>query len=279
MSNNSNAYDLDARQVRSAIDEATGRATVLDVLPDIHAVRVNPRGDNSPLLAPVVTPMYGSVMLPDEGERVTLLYIAENIPVCIGANYLIDGEDPPSAEVGDLVLGNGSGSEFTIDTDGQVGIITEGNKPVDIDIQTCSLYMETDQTISNSGSYNNGADYTKVQYDGVEDDNDNLYQQNDYSVLARFGGLYQIHATVEIPNPQQNNLYGLAIFVNGSLVKRRVRQSTVNEPISLHVMADQLLSADDVIHIGMFNGSGSNKTLNGDPTASEFSINRTGRAR
>lgn len=120
MSNNSNSFDLDGRQVRDKTwDNDVVRATVLDVLPDIHAVRVNPRGDDSPLVAPVLTPHYGSVTLPSSGERVTLVYIAENVPVVIGSVYLTDGQDPPDVEPNHIRIGNENGY-IGVDADGNI---------------------------------------------------------------------------------------------------------------------------------------------------------------
>jgi hypothetical protein len=108
MSNNNNPYDLDEEQVRDkGTDNGVVRATVLDTLPETHAVRVNPRGDNAPVVAPVLTPTYGSQTLPDAGERVMLLYVAENTPICLGSIYLLDGEQPPNDKGGDLRIGNG----------------------------------------------------------------------------------------------------------------------------------------------------------------------------
>lgn len=134
MSNNKNAYDLDGDQVKNKTwKNDVVRATVLDVFPNRHAVRVNPRGDNSPVMAPVLTPMYGSTMLPDEGSRVTLLYIASNVPIVLGGIYLTDGEQPPDLEVGDIRLGNGTGAHVTVKGNGDVVIESSADGDVYID--------------------------------------------------------------------------------------------------------------------------------------------------
>lgn len=127
MSNNSNPFDIDGEQVRNkSISNYVVKATVLDVLPDIHAVRVNPRGGDSPFVAPVLTPRYGSQVLPDKNERVTLLYVAENTAICLGSIYLLDGVNPPSEDSGDIIIGNESGAYVTI-TDGGDVLIESGS--------------------------------------------------------------------------------------------------------------------------------------------------------
>ncbi|AGF91205.1 hypothetical protein HAPG_00019 [Halorubrum phage GNf2] len=108
--NNNNPNALDTDQVRNKTwDEAVQRATVLDVFPDAHSVRVNVRGEDNPIVAPVLATNYGSSALPTPETRVILLYITENTPVVIGAVYLADKEDPPKADEGEIVVGNGEG--------------------------------------------------------------------------------------------------------------------------------------------------------------------------
>jgi hypothetical protein len=134
MSNNSNPHDVDGKQVRNkSVENSVVRAKVLDVLPNTHSVRVNPRGDNSPVVAPVLTPTYGMYMLPDEGERVTLLYITDNVPIVLGGVYLLDGVEPPQANVGDVVIGNESGSTITIENGGDIRIDSSDDSDVYID--------------------------------------------------------------------------------------------------------------------------------------------------
>lgn len=134
MSNNSNSHDLDGEQIKSKTwNNDVVRATVLDVLPDRHAVRVNPRGDNAPFVAPVVTATYGMHVLPKENERVTLLYITENVPIVIGGIYLADGDAPPSVNSGDIVVGNQSGGTITITTDGDIKMSSSDDGSVYID--------------------------------------------------------------------------------------------------------------------------------------------------
>lgn len=274
MSNNKNPYDLDGNQVRGkGTDNDVVRATVLDTLPNNHAVRVNPRGDNGPFVAPVLTPTYGMHTLPDEGERVTVLYIAENVPIVLGAVYLADGEAPPDVVDGDIVFGNGTGSGVRIRKDGSIIIETIGNKPVGIDVQTATIGLETPQTISNSMAWN------KVEWDNIEDDNDNLVNIENHSITARYGGLYQVNSSVEFPNPGQNNRYDIGIFINDDLVKRNSQQSAVNIGNSLSVQTDILLNDGDVIDIRVRHDGDGGRDLNGSPVTDEFSINRTGRRR
>lgn len=134
MSNNSNPQDVDSRQVKQkGYSNFVERATVVDVLPEIHSVRVNIRNNNAPIVAPVLTPTYGCQFLPKEGERVTLLYITDNIPLALGGVYLLDGEAPPNKAAGDIVLGNGSGGSITITDSGDVKIESSDDGDVYID--------------------------------------------------------------------------------------------------------------------------------------------------
>lgn len=135
MSNNSNPHDLDGNQVRNKGHTSgdVARSTVLDVIPDSHAVRINQRGDNAPFIAPVLTPMYGSHMLPNEGERVTVLYIAENVPVVLGSIYLADGQSPPDVDAGDFRIGNESGASITLKSSGDVMVESGDDGDVYID--------------------------------------------------------------------------------------------------------------------------------------------------
>jgi len=134
MSNNSNPYDIDGKQVKQkTYTNNVVRATVLDVLPDIHSVRVNPRGEESPILAPVLTPTAGTHILPNEGQRVTLLYITENTPIVLGGVYLADSDKPPQVNEGNILIGNESGAGITITSDGDVEIDSSDDGSVYID--------------------------------------------------------------------------------------------------------------------------------------------------
>jgi len=270
MSNNSNPYDLDGGQIRSILSEAVDRATVLDVIPEAHAVRVNPRGDNSPLVAPVVTPMYGSVTLPRKGSRVTLVYITDNVPICVGGIYLADGEEPPTAEDGDIILGNGTGSQIRIADDGHISIITDGDERVDVDNQSASVYLSDTQTIPSQ------SEPTKVEFNTVEEDREGLWDQDNHQMVVKADGLHKINTSVAILSAGQNNLYEISVFVNDTEVDKMYRQSATNEPLSLHASTSERLEAGDTVDVRVKNQSGSGRDIEGDSVTTEFDIRRTG---
>jgi hypothetical protein len=271
MSNNSNPYDLDSDEVKNKTwDNDVVRADVLDVLPDAHAVRVNPRGDNSPIVAPVLTPMYGTHALPQEGERVTLLYITENVPIVLGAIYLSDTEQPPSAAVGDYVIGNSTGSHVTVHEDGHISIITDADQRVDVDHQSASIYLANDYSAPSGGTY------TKVPFDTAESDEENLFDAANNSVVAKADGLYRLTASVELPSPAQNNAYQLALFVDGVEEKRVSRQSAVNEPLSIQITTMEELEVGSEVDVRISNDSGQNRTVLGSDKTTEFDVRRAG---
>lgn len=270
MSNNNNPYDLDQEQVRDkGTDNGVVRATVLDTMPETHTVRVNPRGDNAPVIAPVLTPTYGSQTLPQAGERVMLLYVAENTPICLGSIYLLDGVQPPNGENGDLILGNDSGSAMTVHEDGRISLITDEKQPIDIDNQSASVYLGTDYSVPDNG-------YTKVPFDVVKSDAEELFRPDTHDFQTSVYGLYGISASVEIPSAGQNNSYTLAIFVNNEEKKRVTRQSAVNAPLSVQVTASEYLDTGDIIDIRIENNSSSNKTITGSDLTTDFNIRREG---
>lgn len=134
MSNNSNPFDLNREAVRNkGYQQDVVRAEVLEVLPASHAVRVKPRGEAIPIIAPVLTLMEGSYTLPKEGQRVLLLYVTDNTPVVIGSMYLSDGVQPPDLDKQDIRIGNGSGSHITIESNGDVRIQSNDDSSVYID--------------------------------------------------------------------------------------------------------------------------------------------------
>ena len=272
MSNNSNPYDLDGNQVRNKTwENDVVRATVIDVLPDIHSVRVNPRGDNAPIVAPVLTPMYGMHILPQEKERVTLLYITENVPVVVGGVYLADGPNPPEAEEGEAVFGNSTGARLDMRPDGSIGMKTgELSDPIDIDFQVADTSMSTDQSVP-SGSY------TKVEFDQLDNQQDyGLFDPSTHDMTILADGYHKIRASVGITSPGQNNKYELAIFVNGVEEKRFTKQSANNVEMSIPVHTNTSLDKGDVIDIRLRQDSGSNKTIESDSRVSEFHIDRKG---
>ena len=268
--NNNNPNALDTDQVRNKTwDEAVQRATVLDVFPDAHAIRVNVRGEDNPIVCPVLSPNYGSVLLPSVGSRVTLLYITENTPVAIGNVYLADKQSPPSADIGDVVLGNDSGSSVTINNDGSIDITTADRQPVNIDFQTATVYLNNDQDVA-------AGDTSIVQYDTIEQDTESLFDAANHAYVVRHSGLYEIRGAIEIESAGQNNLYQLAIYTNETLTHRITKQSTVNAPMSLSVSEMVQLEEGDEIDIRLFNDSGQTRTIAGNQETNTFDIQRVG---
>jgi len=270
MSNKRNPNAVSQNQVRNKMwENGVQRGTVLDVFPNAHAVRVNIRGEDNPLVVPVLTPMYGSSMLPKVGSRVTLLYITENTPVVIGAVYLADKESPPDAVAGDIVLGNGSGSEVRINEDGSIDISTEGTQSVDIDAQTATAWITTEQDIAAGNT-------SIVQYDTVGSDNNSLFTPAENAYTVKHDGLYEIRGAVEIENAGQNNNYRIGIYTNGVETHRVTSQSVNKAELSLTVAEMETLEAGDTVDVRVTNNSGQTRTLAGNKETSTFDIQRVG---
>jgi len=271
MTNNRNPNALKKREVQQkSQDLDVVRATVLDTIPEIHSVRVNPRGDSAPFVAPVVAPMYGSQTLPDVGERVMVLFLTATSGIVLGSVYLLDGEDPPNKNGGDLVFGNDTGSHVTIHEDGHISVITEGTQRVDVDHQAASAYLDTNYSLPSGGTYN------KVPFDTIEDDPEGLFNTANNSIEVLSEGLYHISASTELATPKQNNQYQIAIFINGVERKRISKQSAVNEPLSLQVQTQVNIDAESVIDIRMSNNSGTSRIVLGSPVTTEFNVRRAG---
>lgn len=271
MKNNSNPHDIDGGQVRNkSYDLDVVRARVLDVLPEIHAVRVNPRGDDAPFIAPVLTPNYGSSTLPQKDSRVSVLYITDNTAVVLGSVYLLDGEDPPTVAEDEIRFGNSSGSYISINQDGSISIRTEGNKPVNIDHQSATAIMSADQSIAGDDQY-----YI-VDFDDVNDDPDDLFDPNKNGFVIKTEGQHNLSSTVEVTSAGQNNRYTLALYRNGQLMKRKSRQSAVNDVLSITVTTNRQFEDGDVIDVRFRQDSGTSKIINSNFNATEFYIQRKG---
>mgnify|MGYP000152577435 CR=1 FL=1 len=240
-----------------------------------HTVKIRVYGDQAPYIAPVLTPVFGSVWIPKEGQDVAVIFGDSNKPWVIGAWYPLDrvedGEvDLPDYEEGDIRLGNESGSGITVHNDGHISIVTDGTERVDVDHQSASVYLGTNYSLPSGGAYN------KVPFDTIEDDPEGLFDPSNNSIDTLAGGLYRLSASVELPTPGQNNAYRLAIFVNGTERKRTSRQSAVNEPLGLQAQTQVRLEPDDVIDIRMSNNSGTNRTVLGSAVTTEFNVRRAG---
>jgi len=267
--NNNNPNAISQDQVRNKTwENAVVRAEVLDVFPQAHSVRVNPRGENAPFVCPVLALNYESKTLPDVGERVIITYITDNVPVCIGSVYLADGERPPT-ESG-LVLGN-NGSAVVINDDGSISISTGEFQPVDIDSQSGTAFMNTDQTVSVSDTY------TTVQFnDTLFDDPENLFDEPQNAFVVRSSGLHRFESTVEIEEAGNGVLYTIALFKNGVEERRRYQRSTQNVPMSLTIGTQRQFDAGDIIDVRIKKSGEQSRIINSNSAGTEFSIQRKG---
>jgi hypothetical protein len=278
--NPSNPYTSDPHHTSKEIQMPISRARVVDAkgMPEgdgFHTVRIKMYGDESTFLAPVLTPMAGSVWVPQKDSDVAVIFTQQDKPWVIGSWYALDRVESgdqllPDYNVGDLRLGNHTGSHATIHNDGHITIATEGTHPINIDTQSAVVSRNTDQVISGSDTYNT------IEWNSVEDGSVKLYNDTEYQYELLHDGKYNVSSTIEVESAGQNNLYTLALLRNEDVVKRVSRQSTVNEPLSISVSMTKILDADDTISVALRQDSGSNKTLNGNDVTNDFVINREG---
>jgi len=278
--NPSNPYTADAQHTSKDVQMPITKARVLDAKgmndgEGFHTVQIRVYGDDPSYLAPVLTPMAGSVWVPPEGSDVAVLFTQQEKPWVIGSWYALDRVESgdqllPEYDVGDIRLGNQSGSHTTVHRDGHISMGTSGQQPIDIDTQSAVVNRDTDQTVSGGNTYNT------IQWNSIESDTEGLYNATDYAYHLLHDGKYNISATLEIEAAGQNNLYTLALLRNGEVVKRLTRQSSVNAPLSLNISMTRNLSANDEITVALRQDSGSDKTVNGNPITNDFVLNREG---
>lgn len=275
--NPSNPYTRDRNHTSKDIQMPISKARVVDARCDdcngLHTVRIRVYGDGTSYLAPVLTPMIGSVWIPSKGDDVAVLFTQSDKPWVIGSWYALDrvedGDvDLPSYEVGDIRLGNHSGSHVTVHEDGRISIRTAEQQRVDIDSQTASIEKTTDQIISGDDTFEI-IEYNSEKYDDVD-----LYNIDTFTLKA--DGSYNITASCLFPNAGQNNTYNIGLFVNDELVKRKARQSVVKEELSLDISYNGKLSDGDTVTARVRQDSGSDKTLLGDPRTNDFTVRRDG---
>jgi len=239
-----------------------------------HSVRIRVYGDESTYLAPVLMPIPGCVWVPDEGTDVAVMFNQADKPWVIGSWYALDrvedgNVDLPDYEPGDLRLGNNTGSSVTVYQDGHIGIITDGHERVDIDNQSAAVYLSEDYDAPPNG-------YTKIPFDAVEEDREDLFRPATNDIEIRADGLHRITTSAEVPTPGQNNTYSLGIFVNGTIEKRISRQSATNERMSIQVTTEQRLETDDIVDVRFRNESGQTRTILGSQVTTDLSIRRAG---
>lgn len=278
--NPTNPFTQDPNHTSKDVQMPIAKARVVSAKghPDqygFHSVRIRIYGDESTFISPVLTPMIGSVWVPKEGTDVAVLFTQNDKPWVIGAWYALDrsedGEiDIPGYVPGDIRLGNDTGSHITAEDSGRIHIETGGLQPIDIDHQSASVRMSSDQTIAGDDSY------YRVNFDTVEDDPEDLFVPSENAITIRHGGQHRIDATVEIGSAGQNNRYTAAIFEGGQLIKRKNQQSAVNEELSITVATTRKFDDDTDIDIRMRQNSGSDKIINSSNVATEFAIERHG---
>jgi uncharacterized protein involved in type VI secretion and phage assembly len=278
--NPSNPYTRDPGHTQKDIPLPVQKAKVMaagDHPEDdaFHTVRIRVYGDQATYIAPVITPMFGSVWVPKEGEDVAVIFGNSDKPWVIGAWYPLDrvedgNVDLPEYEAGDMRVGNESGSHVTVHNDGHITVQTPGTEKIDIDTQSAATYLDTDQSVPGDSNY-----YI-VEFDMEEYDQQDLFDTTTHEYTLLHNGRYELNATVEIPSPGQNNLYTLAIFRNDTLEKRKSRQSVVNEPLSVDVELNRRMDEGDVLDCRLLQDSGSAKTIGGNRVSNNFDLQREG---
>jgi len=273
--NSANPFTTNPTEVESITTKPPEKGEVVSVgTNQLHTATVKLYESGGQKTFPVLVPSYGDVSLPQVGTDVRVVYDHANNGFVIGSEYMADriqrGETTiPQYSEDDRVVGNASESFIRVGGDGHIDIRSEANKPVNVDSQTITVVQSSDQSVPNDGSW------TTVQYDTVKLGREKLFSGAD-SIVPLYDGLYTINATVEIQNAGQHFLYGIAIFVNNTIVKRKFKQSSVASPLSFDITVDENVSANDSITIALQNNSNSSRTILGNPTATDFSVKRLG---
>lgn len=237
-----------------------------------HTVRVRVYGETSTFLAPVLTMGAGDAHIPPVGSNVAVMYGPNEKPWVVGYWYATNEDrEPPEYLPGERVIGTPLNESYMkIAADGHIEIRTEGNRRVDIDHQSASVFLD------NNYSLPSGSTYNKIPFDTIEDDPEELFNASNNSIDVLADGLHRLSASAELPTPGQNNQYSIAVFVNGVERKRVSNQSAVKEPLSLQVQTQIRLDAGDVVDIRMSNDSGTSRTVLGSPVTTEFNVRRAG---
>jgi len=276
-----NPYELDDSEIKSISPQAYQKARVIDVKDrqegNVHFATVKLYQSGGQETLPVLTPAYGDVALPKENTDVMVIFGESGAPIIIGhwysADRLLKNEiNVPDFEAGDRIVGNGTGSMFKVAADGSIRITTDGQQPVDIDHQSGTAFLSSDQSVPDSGAYE------QLQFDTTDTNNDPeaLFDPSQNALVVRDSGTHVVSCSVEIPDPKQGNAYTLGIFRNGSEWKRATQQSTNNQPLSVQVDTQKYLNSDDVLTAHLEQDSGGNRTVTSDRAATEFNIRRNG---
>jgi hypothetical protein len=278
--NPSNPADINTEEVRDVSPKAFERARVLDVDGDTdgaHTATIKLYDSGSQTVAPILTSAFGDVSLPAEDTDVIVMFGENDQELIIGSWYppdrVVRGQITlPDYNAGDRVVGNGSGSVVRIYDDGTIDLTTEGTKPLNTDHQSASAYLDSAQTITANSEQ-------RVEFNAVSHNSEGLYDTSTYETVLLNDGEYEIKSTVEIAAAGQGNTYTLRIYHNSTVIKRSYRQSSVDDPLTLRVSTNAILSAGDSIYVTLENGSNKDRTLNGDDIGTEFDIRRIGPAK
>lgn len=275
-----NPHSVDPAHRQKDVAMPVQKAHVLDArgMPEedgYHSVKIRVYGDDAPYVAPVLAPIPGCVWVPPEGTDVAVVFADNDKPWVIGSWYAADAVqngaiDLPDYEPGDIRIGNQTGSHVAVKDDGSIEVVTNSTEPIEIDHNSGNVFLSADQSIPGDNTF------TKVTFDTVGANTEDLFDTTDNSFTIRHGGEYKIYSSVEFPNAGQNNLYRLGIFRNGSLEKRFDQQSAKNAPISLGVQTQRQFDAGDTFDVRVRQDSGSSKTLASDNTVTEFYLQRIG---
>lgn len=278
--NPSNPNTQDPNHTSKDVQMPIAKARVLDAhgMPNengFHSIRIRVYADNAPYIAPVLSPMPGSVWVPPEGSDVAVLFDQSDKPWVIGSWYALDRVedgtvDLPDYEPGDIRLGNPSGSHVTVKNDGVIKVATDSTKRVDIDHHSASVSLEGENQTIASGNTD------IIEFDTVEENPEGIWDQSTYQMVAKANGLHRFTASVALPNPGQNNDYTISIYVNGTEQKRITRQSAVNEELGIQVATMERLDIGDAIDIRVTNGSGQSRDILANDATTEFDFRRAG---
>lgn len=278
--NPSNPFTQDPQHTKRDLPMPIQKAKVMAAgdHPDdnpFHTVRIRVYGDQATYMAPVITPMFGSIWVPKAGEDVAVMFGNNDKPFVIGVWYPVDlvdsGEvDLPDYEAGDIRLGNETGSHVTVHNDGHIEIVTGGHEVINIDHHAGSVYQGSNYTVTTTDNYE------KVPFDTIKTDPEGMFDASTNSFNVQHDGEYGVWGQIDIDTAVDKTNYTLSIFVNDSLVKRKQQQGAKDAPLSIDVRAYEEFEKGDAIDIRFKTGSTSDTILEGSDIGTEFRIERTG---
>lgn len=178
----------------------------------LHRVSVRPYGGSSAEEAVVLTPMIGSVTVPEQGDDVLVIYGEDDTPFVLGAWYaldrLVDGDLPlPDYDAGDLVLGTKNGA-ITVTKEGRVE---------STDTAAFDAHLSTTQPDAQAGLYANVIENVNV--------NDSFTKVDDSTVEIQKDGRYRVEYTLGFNRngSQERNIMFGEVEINGVRETLRTR--------------------------------------------------------